>query len=82
MNYQARFEDEGFVYQLKVRPADEKRSNLYTDSQGAGYYCRWTIEEKNRRFSNEVTVTDDACEVIVYSSVEAAVRGAKDFLSI
>jgi hypothetical protein len=49
---------------------------------GEGYFSCWRIKHKQKHIIWEVAVTDDACEVIVYTSVEAAVRGAKDFLSI
>jgi hypothetical protein len=82
MNYHHKFEDEGFVYELSVRPSAEKRENLYTISQGNGFFCRWLITGKQTQVVREVSVTDDACEVIVFHSVEAAVRGAKEFLNI
>jgi hypothetical protein len=82
MNHKEKFEDEGFVYELTIKPSAVKQENLHTDSQGSGYFCQWTILEKQKHFKQEVAVTDDECEVIVYSTIEAAVRGAKDFLSI
>jgi hypothetical protein len=81
MNHKERFEDEGFVYELVVKTSAGNQ-NLHTYSQGAGYYCQWIIKGKQKHLTREVAVTDDACEVIIYPTVEAAVRGAKDFLSI
>ena len=82
MRYSEKFEDEGFVYELSVEPSNENNSHLYTHSQGSGFYCRWNIIEKNHRHENIVSVTDDECERIIFDSVESAVKGAKDFLSI
>jgi hypothetical protein len=82
MNYKERFEDDGFVYELSVKSSEEKNESLYTQSQGEGYFSCWQVKHKRNHIIREVTVTNDACEVIVYTSVEAAVRGAKDFLSI
>lgn len=82
MNYKEKFEDEGFVYELTVQPATTAKQDLRVYSQDKGYYCEWAIIAKQGNALNEVAVTDDECEVIVYSSVEAAVRGAKEFLSL
>ena len=82
MRYSEKFEDEGFVYELSVEPSNENNSHLYTHSQGSGFYCRWNIIGKNHRHENIVSVTDDECELIIFDSVESAVKGAKDFLSI
>jgi hypothetical protein len=81
MNYMERFEDEGFVYELTVKPSAVVE-NLHTYSQGDGYCCRWTITGKQNHLTRELSVTDDECEVIVYNTIEAAVQGARDFLSI
>jgi hypothetical protein len=82
MAYRKKFEDEGFVYELTVQPSAEDKEHLYTVSQGDGYFCQWMIKGKETPVVREVVVTDDNCEVIVFHSVEAAVKGAKDFLSI
>jgi hypothetical protein len=82
VNYQQKFEDEGFVYELTVQPAAEKRGHLYTISQGDGFFCRWVITVKQTNVVREVSVTDDDCEMIIFHSVEAAVNGAKEFLHI
>ena len=82
MSYQQKFEDDGFVYELTVQPSAEKREHLYTISQGEGFFCRWVITVKQSQIVREVSVTDDDCEVIVFSSVEAAIKGAKEFLSL
>ena len=82
MNHIEKFEDEGFVYELNVQPAADRKEDLHTWSQGAGYYCEWLITAKQDQLVREVAVTDDECEVIVYTTVEAAVKGARDFLSL
>lgn len=82
MKYVERFEDEGFVYELNVEAASPNNQHLYTFSQGEGYQCRWEIARKHEEFHNVVAVTDDQCEVIIFDSVESAIRGAKDFLSL
>jgi hypothetical protein len=82
MKYVEKFEDEGFVYELSVEPSNENTAHLYTFSQGSGYYCRWNIIEKNHHKENVVSVTDDECELIIFDSVESAIKGAKDFLSM
>lgn len=82
MNYKERFEDDGFVYELSVQPSVEKNESLHMQSQGEGYFSCWQIKHKRNQIIREVNVTDDACEIIVYTSVEAAVHGAKDFLSL
>jgi hypothetical protein len=82
MNHKETFEDEGFVYELTVKASAANRENLHTYSTGTCYSCQWTIKEKQKQLTREIAVTDDECKVIIYSSVEAAVRGARDFLSI
>lgn len=82
MNYQEKFEDEGFVYELNIQPSAEKREHLFTISQGQGFYGRWLITGKQTDVTREVSVTDNDCELIVFQSVEAAVRGAKEFLDL
>lgn len=82
MNYKETFEDEGFVYELTVQPAGDENEDLRIYSQSNGFYCQWAITAKENNRMSEVAVTDDECEVIVYATLEAAVRGAKEFLSI
>lgn len=82
MKYRERFEDDGFVYELAVQPSHNKEADLHTYSQGEGYLCQWTITGKQNYKKHEVVVTDDECEVIVYHSIEAAITGAREFLSI
>jgi hypothetical protein len=82
MKYVEKFEDEGFVYELNVEPSIENSSHLYTYSQGSGFHCRWNIMEKNQQHMNVVSVTDDECEIIIFDSVESAIKGAKDFLCL
>lgn len=82
MNYKEKFEDEGFVYELVIQPSSEEPADLHTFSQGDGYYCQWIITGKQSHLQREVAVTDDDCEVIVYNTIEAAVKGAKEFLCI
>jgi hypothetical protein len=82
MKYVEKFEDEGFVYELNVEPSSQHNSHLYTYSQGSGFYCRWNIVGKNQHQESVVSVTDDECELIIFDSVESAIKGAKDFLSI
>lgn len=82
MRHVETFEDEGFVYQLSVEVSNPESQHLYTCSQGEGYQCRWDIMEKKQNVHDIVAVTDDQCEIIIFDSVESAVRGAKDFLSI
>jgi hypothetical protein len=82
MNYKEKFEDDGFIYELTVQATDEQREDLFTYSQGSGYCCGWIITGKQNNLTRELSVTNDDCEVIVYHTVEAAVKGAKDFLSI
>jgi hypothetical protein len=82
MEYREKLEDEGFVYELTVQPSGEKREHLYTLSQGQGFYGRWLIRGKDSHAVDEVSVTDQDCEVIVFQSVEAAVAGAKQFLDL
>lgn len=82
MKYVEKFEDDGFVYELNVSRSNENHPHLFTDSQGAGYYCRWNIVEKHRDEKNVVSVTDDDCELIIFESVESAIKGAKDFLAL
>lgn len=82
MNHQEKFEDEGFVYELTVQPAANRKESLHTFSQGNGYYCQWMITAKQDSLVSEVAVTDDDCEVIVYTTVEAAVKGAREFLGL
>ncbi|MBT1700713.1 hypothetical protein KK083_27735 [Fulvivirgaceae bacterium PWU4] len=82
MNHQEKFEDEGFVYELTVQPVAHRKEDLHTFSQGEGYYCQWMITAKQDSLVREVAVTDDDCEVIVYTTVEAAVKGAREFLSL
>lgn len=77
-----RFEDEGFVYELKVEAANRNNQHLYTYSQGDGFQCRWDIERKDQDLHDSIVVTDDQCEVIIFDSLESAIRGAKDFLSL
>jgi hypothetical protein len=82
MRYKEKFEDDGFVYELRVQPAAACEVDLHTTSQGEGYFCEWTITEKKKKSTNEVAVTNDDCEMIVFHSVEAAVSGARAFLSL
>jgi hypothetical protein len=82
MNHKQKFEDEGFVYELTVQPVAGKREDLHTYSQGNGYYCQWVITGKQNHLLREVAVTDDECEIIVYTTIEAAVKGAREFLSL
>jgi hypothetical protein len=82
MKYVEKFEDEGFVYELNVETAREDSPHLYTYSQGQGFQCRWDIMHKSQERHNVVAVTDDQCEVIIFDSVESAIKGAKEFLSI
>lgn len=83
MSYQEKFEDEGFVYELNIQPSAEKREHLYTISQGNGFFGRWIIRGKQSpHVVRELSVTDEDCEVIVFQSVEAAVRGSKKFLDL
>jgi hypothetical protein len=82
MKYVEKFEDEGFVYELNVEAVSQSSSHLYTISQGSGYQCRWDIAQKDKEHHNIVSVTDDQCEVIIFDSVESAIKGAKAFLSI
>lgn len=82
MKYVERFEDDRFVYELKVEAANRNNHHLYTFSQGDGFQCRWDIAGKELGFHNIVAVTDDQCEVIIFDSIESAIRGAKDFLSL
>ena len=81
MQFRERFEDEGFVYELTVKPAIESQIQPPTFSQD-NYSCKWAITRKESNLTREVLVTDDECELIVYHSVEDAVKGARDFLSI
>ncbi|HEY0741318.1 MAG TPA: hypothetical protein VGD40_07650 [Chryseosolibacter sp.] len=82
MKYVEKFEDDGFVYELSVSPSSDNNPHIYTASQGFGYYCRWNIVEKNHAKRNVVSVTDDDCELIIFESVESAVKGAKAFLNL
>jgi hypothetical protein len=82
MNYVEKFEDDGFSYELSVEPARHDHPHLFTFSQGEGYYCRWNIVDKGHQEKSTISVTDDQCELIVFDSVESAVKGAKDFLSM
>ena len=82
MKYVEKFEDEGFLYELSVEPSNDNVTHLYTYSQGSGFYCRWNITEKNHNKQNIVSVTDDDCEIIIFDTVESAIKGAKDFLNI
>lgn len=82
MKYVEKFEDERFVYELNVEAAGENSSHLYTFSQGHGFQCRWEIVNKNQEHHSVVAVTDDQCEVIIFDSVESAIKGAKEFLCI
>lgn len=83
MKYVEKFEDEGFVYELNVEPSNENiQHHLYTYSQGAGFYCRWNIIGKTKQQANVVSVTDDECELIIFDSVESAIKGAKAFLDL
>ena len=79
MQFRERFEDEGFVYELTVKPATEDEIEPTTQDN---YSCKWAITRKKSNLTREVLVTDDECELIVYHSVEEAVKGARDFLSI
>jgi hypothetical protein len=82
MKYSEKFEDEGFVYELSVRPTLTDEGDLHVFSQGSGYLCEWTITAKQNYTINEVVVTDDRCDAIVYNTVEAAIKGAKEFLAL
>jgi hypothetical protein len=82
MNYKKTFEDDVFVYELTVQPSPDETNEQLTFFQGDGYYCQWTIKGKKTNVTRQVAVTDDDCEVIVYNTVEAAVKGAREFLSI
>lgn len=75
------FEDEGFVYELSVK-ASTREKDLHTISQGDGFCCVWTITGKEDHQVNQIKVTDDECETVVYHSLEAAVKGARDFISL
>lgn len=81
MDYKQVFEDEGFIYQLTVKPSVEaeipQAQSIYER-----YSCSWAITGKQTNLTREVKVTDDECEIIVYHTIEAAVAGARDFLSI
>lgn len=81
MKYVEVFEDEGFVYELKVEASRPDSPHLFTTSQGQGYQCRWDIVQKNLDQHNVVAVTDDQCEIIIFDSLESAIKGAKEFLS-
>lgn len=82
MKYVEQFEDEGFLYKLSVEPSPKNDRHLYTSSQGQGFYCRWNIIEKSQHEVSTLPVTDDQCEVIIFASVESAIHGAREFLSI
>lgn len=82
MNHRETFEDEGFVYELNVESANPEIDRIHTVSQGDGFYCQWLITGKESHQVREVAVTDDNCDIIVFTSVEAAVRGARAFLNI
>ncbi len=82
MDYQEKFEDERFVYELKVQSTDVRKHHLFTLSQGDGFFGQWNIFHKGEQQHHLVNVTDDECEIIVYSSVEAAVQGAHEFLNV
>ncbi len=82
MKYVEKFEDDGFVYELNVEPSNENHPHLYTYSQGPGYYCRWNIVGKSPEHKSVLAVTDDQCEVIIFHSLESAIKGAKDFLGM
>ncbi len=81
MDYKRVFEDEGFIYELTVKPTADA-SLQHQASKEELYRCAWAITGKETHLTREVNVTDDECEVIYYHSVEAAVRGAKEFLNI
>lgn len=82
MKYVEKFEDEGFVYELSVEPARGESPHLFTYSQGKGFRCSWDIVKKDEPYHDIISVTDDQCEVIIFDSVESAIKGAKDFLSM
>lgn len=82
MNHKEKFEDEGFVYELTVQPVASNRYDLHTYSHRNGYYCQWAITGKQSHQLREVAVTDDECEIIVYTTIEAAVKGAREFLCL
>jgi hypothetical protein len=82
MSYIEQFEDEGFLYKLSVEPSPRNNRHLFTYSQGNGYYCCWNIIQKSRQGTTTLPVTDDQCEVIIFDSMESAITGAKQFLSM
>jgi hypothetical protein len=82
MKYVEKFEDDRFVYELSVERSKENNPHLFTFSQGPGFYCRWTIHGKDYNQEARIAVTDDNCELIIFDSVESAVKGAKAFLSM
>lgn len=82
MKYTERLEDERFIYELNVAESVRNHPHLYTYTQGEGFYCSWNIVAKENAYIDELVVTDDQCEVIVFDSLESAVRGAKEFLSL
>jgi hypothetical protein len=82
MKYLEQFEDDGFVYHLSIEPSLTNDKHLYTFSQGKGFYCCWSIVEKSQSQQQSLAVTDDQCEVIIFSSLESAIKGAKDFLGL
>lgn len=81
MDYKQTFEDEGFIYQLTVKPSAESET-LRVQPAGGEYSCIWVITGKETNLTREIKVTNNECEIIVYQTVEAAVEGARDFLSI
>ena len=81
MDYKQTFEDDGFIYQLTVQPSAESEIRHVQPALG-GYSCSWAITGKETNLTREIKVTNNECEIIVYQTVEAAVEGARDFLSI
>lgn len=82
MDYREIFEDDGFVYELKVLPSNDIMARLHTFAKGDGFLGEWTIIQKQDHVARHVCVTDDNCDVIVYNSVAEAVAGSKEFLSL
>jgi hypothetical protein len=82
MHLRRTFEDDGFVYELTVESSARGVRHIYTTSQPEGYRCEWVIKGKKSPQVEKLAVTDDDCEIVVYTSLDAAVAGAKQFLSL
>ena len=81
MMYKRTFESEGILYELVIQDAGTRPDDVHTYTV-EGFWCQWSITGKQGHVTKELPVTNDECEVIIFSSLDEAVNGARQFISL